>query len=238
MASVLTLEQLSAGYGTLRVLSEVDLTIEEGERVGLVGLNGHGKSTLLRAVVGLVGWRRGEISYRGRSIAALPTHELVARGLVLIPQGDALFPGLTVSENLDSGAYPAGAWRQRRVRRERVLEIFPSLQPRLKQIAGTLSGGERRMLSVGRGLMRDGDLYLIDEPSLGLAPGIGRRLLNVLTSLDLPGRTLILAEQNRGLVEGRLDRVIGIHGGRLELEAHASVSSRPQGPEPTPEAES
>lgn len=215
MASILALSRLSAGYGTLRILSGIDLEIEEGERVGLVGLNGHGKSTLLRALVGLVDWRTGEIAYKGRSIVGYPTYRLARQGLILIPQGDALFPGLTVRENLDAGAFSSGSWRARGRRRERVLEIFPALRPRLKQVAGTLSGGERRMLSVGRGLMSEAEMYLVDEPSLGLAPGIGRSLLEVLTTLDLRGRTLVLAEQNRTLIEGRLDRVIGIHGGKI-----------------------
>jgi branched-chain amino acid transport system ATP-binding protein len=215
MPPVLELKNVSAGFGALRILSGIDLEIGDGERVGLVGLNGHGKSTCLRTIVGLVGWRSGEILYKGQSIRRAPTHEISRAGVVLIPQGDALFPGLTVGENLDAGAMRAKGWRARVGRRERVLEIFPALRPRLGQIAGTLSGGERRMLSIGRGLMGEADVYLIDEPSLGLAPGIGQKLLETLTGLDLHGRTLVLAEQNRTLVEGRLDRVICIHGGEL-----------------------
>jgi branched-chain amino acid transport system ATP-binding protein len=218
VTSVLALRRVSAGYGPLRVLSEIDLNVDEGERVGFVGLNGHGKSTLLRSIVGLVDWRSGEIAYRGRSILKWPTHRLARAGITLIPQGDALFPGLTLEENLDAGAFASSSWRGRKARREYILEVFPALRPRLRQIAGTLSGGERRMLSVGRGLMSDADVYLIDEPSLGLAPAIGRSLLDILTGLDLGGRTLLLAEQNRALVEGRLDRVIRIHGGQIREE--------------------
>jgi branched-chain amino acid transport system ATP-binding protein len=215
MPTVLELRNVSAGFGALRILAGINLEISEGERLGLVGLNGHGKSTCLRTIVGLVGWRSGEILYKGRSVGRAATHEISRAGVVLIPQGDALFPGLTVRDNLDAGAMLAKAWRSRLTRRERVLEIFPALRPRLGQIAGTLSGGERRMLSIGRGLMGDAEVYLIDEPSLGLAPAIGQNLLQVLTGLDLHGRTLVLAEQNRTLVEGRLDRVVCIHGGEL-----------------------
>src|SRR5438445_1692858 len=174
MSAALDVRRLSAGYGPVRVLHDVDLQVAVGERIGLVGLNGHGKTTLLRAIVGLGPWRRGEIELHGRSIVRLPTHRLARSGLVLIPQGDALFPGMTVRENLDLGAFPRASWRDRRTRRARVLQLFPGLAERLGQLAGTLSGGERRMLSLGRGLMADGDVYLIDEPSLGLGPGIAQ----------------------------------------------------------------
>src|SRR5712691_6384906 len=147
----------------MQVLHDVDLAVELGERVGLLGLNGHGKTTLLRAIVGLVGWRRGEIELHGRPVMKSPTHSLARAGVVMIPQGDALFPGLTVRENLDAGAFPAKAWKARRQRRRLVLDLFPRLGPRLNQPVGTLSGGERRMVSIGRGLMTDADVYLIDE---------------------------------------------------------------------------
>ena len=171
MTTVLEVRGLSAGYGPLRVLHDIDLAVAQGERVGLVGLNGHGKTTLMRSVMGLVDWRRGQIELDGKSIMRTPAHRLARAGVVLIPQGDALFPGLSVRDNLDSGAFAAG-WRQRKRRRERVLRLFPRLAERLDQAAGTLSGGERRMCSLGRGLMSDARVFLIDEPSLGLAPGI------------------------------------------------------------------
>jgi len=214
MTPVLELRKLSAGYGPLRVLHEIDLAIVAGERVGLVGLNGHGKTTLLRSIVGLVDWRRGEIELNGKSIVRTPTHKLARAGVVLMPQGDALFPGLSVRDNLDSGAFAAG-WRERRKRRDRVLELFPRLADRLGQSAGTLSGGERRMCSLGRGLMTDAHVYLVDEPSLGLAPGIAAALYSTLRELDLEGGTLVLAEQNRTLLEGWIGRIARIHGGRI-----------------------
>lgn len=213
--AALELRGVSAGYGPMEVVHDVSLAIAPGERVGLLGLNGHGKTTLLRAVVGLVGWRRGEIELRGRPIAGLATHAAARSGIVLIPQGDALFPGLSVRDNLDSGAYRSPAWSRRHQRRARVLEIFPALRSRLEQPAGTLSGGERRMVSIGRGLMAEGAVYLIDEPSVGLAPGLALSVINTLFELDLQGGGLLLAEQNRALIEGRIDRIAHLHGGRI-----------------------
>ncbi|MCL4289400.1 MAG: ATP-binding cassette domain-containing protein [Thermoleophilia bacterium] len=214
MTTVLEVRGLSAGYGPLRVLHEIDLAVGEGERVGLVGLNGHGKTTLLRSIMGLVDWRQGEVELDGASILKTPTHRLARAGVVMIPQGDALFPGLSVQDNLDSGAFATG-WRERKKRRDRVLELFPRLAERLDQAAGTLSGGERRMCSVGRGLMSNARIYLIDEPSLGLAPGVAAGLYATLRELDLEGGSLVLAEQNQTLLEGWIGRVARIHGGRI-----------------------
>lgn len=230
MTAALEIHDLSAGYGPLQVVHNVDLSVAAGERVGLIGLNGHGKTTLMRSAVGLVDWRRGDVRLKGRSVLGHPPHEVARRGVVLIPQGDSLFPGLSVRDNLDSGAYTTGSWRARSRRRARVLEIFPQLADRLDQAAGTLSGGERRMVAIGRGLMSDGHIYLVDEPSLGLAPGLAASMIEALLSLDLDGGALLLAEQNHALFEHRVDRVVRLHGGRLvplsadvhEFGAHAS----------------
>jgi branched-chain amino acid transport system ATP-binding protein len=215
MTAALVLRGLSAGYGPVRVLHDVNLEVGLGQRVGLLGLNGHGKTTLLRAIVGLVGWRAGEIEVHGRPVIKSRTHSLARSGVVMIPQGDALFPGLTVRDNLDAGAFPARAWRRRRARRDFVLDLFPRLGERLKQPVGTLSGGERRMVSIGRGLMNEADLYLIDEPSLGLAPGIVSALMDSLFSVPVERGALILAEQNRTLIDGRVDTIVHVHGGRI-----------------------
>jgi branched-chain amino acid transport system ATP-binding protein len=215
MTAALRLRGLSAGYGPVRVLHDVELEVGVGQRVGLLGLNGHGKTTLLRAIVGLVGWREGEIEVHGRAVTKSRPYSLARAGVVLIPQGDALFPGLTVRENLDAGAFPPKAWRERRARREFVLDLFPRLAPRLKQPVGTLSGGERRMVSIGRGLMNEADLYLIDEPSLGLAPGIVTSLMDSLFSVPVERGAMVIAEQNRTLIEGRVDRLVHIHGGQV-----------------------
>jgi branched-chain amino acid transport system ATP-binding protein len=227
MSSVLEVRELSAGYGPLRVLHEIDLAVAAGERIGLVGLNGHGKTTFLRSIMGLVDWRRGEIELDGKSIMRTPAHKLSRAGVVLMPQGDALFPGLSVRDNLDSGAFSSG-WRERKQRRERVLRLFPRLAERLGQSAGTLSGGERRMCSLGRGLMSDARLYLIDEPSLGLAPGVAAGLFATLRELEAGGGAIVLAEQNRTLLEGWIDRIVHIHGGQVVgIEAGGAPSGGP-----------
>jgi len=215
MTAALAVRGLSAGYGPVRVLHDIDLEVEPGRRVGLLGLNGHGKTTLLRAIVGLVGWRLGEIEVHGRSVTKNRTFSLARSGVVMIPQGDALFPGLSVRENLDAGAYPPKAWRARRARRELVLDLFPRLAPRLKQPVGTLSGGERRMVSIGRGLMNEADVYLIDEPSLGLAPGIVSALMDALFSVSVEHGAMVIAEQNRTLIEAWVDTLVYIHGGQV-----------------------
>lgn len=215
MTPALEVRGLSAGYGPMQVVHDVSLTVGRGERVGLLGLNGHGKTTLLRAIVNLVGWRVGQVELHGRTLMGLATHAAASRGVVLIPQGDALFPGLTVRDNLDSGAYGSRSWHRRGQRRDRVLDIFPQLASRLDQPAGTLSGGERRMVSIGRGLMAEGDLYLVDEPSVGLAPILAVSMIQTLFSLELDGGGMLLAEQNRALIDGQIDRVLHLHGGRL-----------------------
>ncbi|MDP9258363.1 MAG: ATP-binding cassette domain-containing protein [Actinomycetota bacterium] len=215
MSTALSVRGLSAGYGPLQVLDGIDLDVAEQERVGLVGLNGHGKSTLMRAIVGLVDWRTGAIESGGLDLMKTPTYRLARDGIVLIPQGDSLFPGLSVRDNLDAGAYAPANWRRRAESRERVVEIFPRLGERMKQIVGTLSGGERRMCSIARGLMAEAHIYLVDEPSLGLAPGIAETIVRTLCDLDLGGGALVLAEQNRTLVEGRIDRIVRIHAGKV-----------------------
>jgi len=225
MTAALAMRGLSAGYGPVRVLHDVNLEVGLGQRVGLLGLNGHGKTTLLRAIVGLVGWRQGEIEVHGRPVMKSRTHDLVRSGVVMIPQGDALFPGLSVRDNLDAGAFPPKAWRRRRARREFVIDLFPRLGDRLKQPVGTLSGGERRMVSIGRGLMNEADLYLIDEPSLGLAPGIVSGLMDSLFSVPVERGALVVAEQNRSLIEGRVDTIVHVHGGQI---VKVEASGRPE----------
>src|SRR5260370_8190805 len=192
MTDILHIDELSAGYGPLAVLHSVSLNVRAGERVGIIGLNGHGKSTLLRAIAGPTAWQSGSIKLNGVEIGGTRsqgpgryTHKIVRMGLALMPQGDALFHGLSVADHLDSGAYTKRAWRERKQRREHVLAIFPPLQKLLKQPVGKLSGGERRMVSLGRGLMDDARLLLIDKPSLGLAPNISKCLFDDLMPIDI-----------------------------------------------------
>ncbi|WP_448045051.1 ABC transporter ATP-binding protein [Bradyrhizobium liaoningense] len=228
---VLNVKGLSAGYGPVRVIHDLDLVVQCGERIGIVGLNGHGKSTLFYAIAGLTGWQRGSIRLNGKEVGRTRsqgpgryTHEIVRAGLALIPQGDEIFHGLTVEEHLDSGAYTAVAWRDRAARKRRILEIFPPLRKLMEVPVGRLSGGERRMVSIGRGLMTDASLFLVDEPSLGLAPKIGKSVINALMDVKLGDAAMIIAEQNVALLEGRVDRVIGMHVGKLKGEASAALA--------------
>ena len=223
MTDILRIVGLSAGYGPLGVLHGINLTVRAGERIGIIGLNGHGKSTLLRAIAGLTGWQSGSIKLNGVEIGGTRsqgsgryTHQIVRMGLALMPQGDALFHGLSVADHLDSGAYTSRAWRERKQRREHVLGIFPPLQKLLGQPVGKLSGGERRMVSLARGLMDDAKLLLIDEPSLGLAPKISKGLVEALMRIDIKDGAMVIAEQNLSLLEGKVTRLIGLHAGKLK----------------------
>ena len=221
MPDVLEIAKLSAGYGPLRVLHEIDLTVRAGERVGLVGLNGHGKTTLIRALTHMAGWQQGSIKLNGTEIggarslgAGRRTPGLVRMGIGVAPQGDAIFPGLSVRKHLECGAFSKLAWRERRQRIDRVFDIFPPLRPLEHALVGKLSGGERRMVSIGRMLMTEASLYLVDEPSLGLAPKISHRVMEALWDLPVTG-AMIIAEQNVTLLTGRADRMIGMHAGRM-----------------------
>ncbi len=231
MREILNVTGLSAGYGPLRVIHDLDLAVNAGERVGLVGLNGHGKTTLFYAIAGLTGWQRGSIMFNGRQIGRTRsqgpgryTHLIVRQGLAIMPQGDEIFHGLTVEEHLDSGAFTREAWRTRARRKEEVLDLFAPLRPLLRTPVARLSGGERRMVSIGRGLMADARLYLADEPSLGLAPKIGMAVMEALLKIDLEASAMVIAEQNVALLEGRVDRVIGMHAGKLTGEASSALA--------------
>lgn len=227
---ILNVRGLSAGYGPMRVIHDLDLVVESGARIGIVGLNGHGKSTLFYGIAGLTGWQRGSIKLNGIEVGRTRsqgpgryTHEIVRAGLALIPQGDEIFHGLTVEEHLDTGAFTTRAWRERAQRKQRILGIFPPLEKLLKIPVGRLSGGERRMVAIGRGLMADASLYLVDEPSLGLAPKIGKSVIEALMSVELGDLAMVIAEQNVALLKGRVDRILGMHAGQLKGEASAAA---------------
>ena len=228
---VLNIEGLSAGYGPMRVIHDLDLVVGAGEKIGLVGLNGHGKSTLFLAIAGLTHWQRGSIRLNDRQIGrnrsqgpGRYTHQIVHQGLSLIPQGDEIFQGLSVKDHLDSGAYTKSAWHKRAHRRKEILEIFPALAKLMDIPVGRLSGGERRMVAIGRGLMVEAALYLVDEPTLGLAPKLGKGVLEALLDVQLGKSAMVIAEQNVALLDGRVDRIIGMHVGKLKGEAAASLA--------------
>ena len=192
----LTVEGLRAGYGAVEALHGIRFHVEPGEIVALLGANGAGKSTVLRAISGLVKPTAGEIRLDGESLAGVPPHEIVGRGLVQVPEGRRLFGTLTVRENLDLGAFTrrdaAGIEESRRL----VHRLFPILAARERQLAGTLSGGEQQMLAIGRALLAGPRILLLDEPSLGLSPILVRSILATLGEINAAGVTVLLVEQN------------------------------------------
>ncbi len=196
MAALLRIEGISVGYDRADVLREVSLAVEAGSITCILGSNGSGKSTLIRAVLGLTAPRRGRIVFDGADIAGLPTHAIVARGVACIPEGRRVFPKLTVAENLRLGAYRETREATIRSRMDKVFAIFPRLAERAGQLAGTMSGGEQAMISIGRGLMPEPRLLLVDEPSLGLSPILVKENFAVIRRANEMGITLLLVEQN------------------------------------------
>jgi branched-chain amino acid transport system ATP-binding protein len=193
---LLELKGVSSGYGQVQALHDVDLAVEEGEIVAVLGANGAGKSTLLRTISGLIAPWSGSIVFDGRDIAHLPAHDIVGQGIAMVPEGGRLFPFLTVLENLELGAYSGAARRQLGATLEEVLELFPILAERRKQLAGSLSGGERQMCAIARGVMSRPRLLMLDEPSLGLAPVMVERVFALIHSLASRQITILLVEQN------------------------------------------
>jgi branched-chain amino acid transport system ATP-binding protein len=212
---VLDVRSLRASYGQTRVLDGVDLVVGDGEFVVVIGPNGHGKTTLLRTISGLLPASAGEVWFDGERIDGSRAESIASSGLVHIPQGDLPFGDMTVEENLSLGAFPRSGWSRRSERLERVYGIFPALAERRTQRARTLSGGERRMLALGRGLMRDAKLLMIDEPSLGLAPVIVNEVYRHIETIVASGVSLLLVEENFSHVQAFDARVLLLESGRI-----------------------
>ena len=196
---MLTIDSLSAAYGSIRVLKEVSLKVPAGKVVSIIGANGAGKSTLLKCISGLMKSSTGRILYKERNIAGMPANRIVGLGILQVPEGRQIFAHLTVLDNIKLGAYHYFKRSNRleiKERMARVYEMFPILEKRSKQIAGTLSGGEQQMLAIGRALMGRPELLLLDEPSMGIAPLIVREIFNVVKQLNESGTTVLLVEQN------------------------------------------
>ena len=194
-AGLLDIRGICAGYGRTEVLRNVDLAIAPGEIIALLGSNGAGKTTLNRTISGLLRPRAGSILFEGRSIDRAKPSEIVELGLIHVPEGRKIFPNMTVLENLDLGSYRRAS-RRRTQNRERVFSIFPRLAERRGQSAGTLSGGEQQMLAIGRGLMAEPRLLILDEPSLGLSPRLVEDLFALISRIHADGLTILLVEQN------------------------------------------
>jgi branched-chain amino acid transport system ATP-binding protein len=195
MSELLAISGLTAGYGATEILRGIDLAVDEGEIVAVLGANGAGKSTLNRAISGVTRAWRGAIRFAGRQIERARPSAIVSQGLIHVPEGRRIFPNMTVGENLDLGCYRR-ARSHRTQNRERVFAIFPRLAERQAQYAGTLSGGEQQMLAIGRGLMAEPKLLILDEPSLGLSPLLVEELFALIKRINAQGIALLLVEQN------------------------------------------
>jgi branched-chain amino acid transport system ATP-binding protein len=196
MAGRLEIEGVYTAYDKADVLQGVSLTVESGSITCLLGSNGSGKTTLIRSILGLTPPRAGRIAFNGSEITRLPTHKVVAAGIACIPEGRKVFPKLTVDENLRVGAYQEASETVTRTRITEIYDIFPRLSERRTQLAGTMSGGEQAMISIGRGLMRAPKLLLVDEPSLGLSPILVKDNFNIIREINARGITVFLVEQN------------------------------------------
>jgi branched-chain amino acid transport system ATP-binding protein len=215
---LLVVRDLHAGYGQTRVLKGVNLSVRAGELLVLIGPNGHGKTTLLRTISGLIRPSAGEITFDGRRIDGEHPERIATSGLVHIPQGDLPFADMTVEENLVLGAFERDAWRSKSKSLERVYGILPLLAERRSNRARTLSGGERRMLALGRGLMRQARLLMVDEPSLGLAPVIVNEVYRHIEQIVASGMTLLLVEENFSHVQTFDANVLLLESGRVIRE--------------------
>jgi branched-chain amino acid transport system ATP-binding protein len=221
--SLLKLSNLHISYGGIKAVKGISLNVDQGELVTLIGANGAGKTTVLKAIVGLLKPASGDIEYDGKSIAALPIHAIAQRGLALVPEGRGVFPGLTIDENLQMGAYT----RNDRAAIAEDIDVaysrFPRLKERAKQTAGTLSGGEQQMLAISRALMSRPKLLLLDEPSMGLAPIMVQKIFSVVREVAATGVTILLIEQNAKLALQVSHRAYVMDGGLVTLEGESKT---------------
>ena len=212
---LLELEDVAVSYGRIEALHGISIGIDEGEVVALIGANGAGKTTTMRAISGLRQLSRGSILFNGEDISRLRADLRVRRGLCQSPEGRGIFPGMTVGENLDMGAYTRRDKEGILADLERVFGLFPRMSERRRQVAGTLSGGEQQMLAIGRALMSRPKLLLLDEPSMGLAPMLIQQIFDIITEISKQGTTILVVEQNAQQALTRADRAYVLETGRI-----------------------
>jgi branched-chain amino acid transport system ATP-binding protein len=216
MGTVLTVKNINVYYGAIHAIKGISFDVNRGEIVTLIGANGAGKSTTLHTISGLMRSKTGDIEFLGSSISRTPAHKIVYKGISHVPEGRRIFQGMTVEENLQMGAFVT---KKDRIAHnlEYVYEQFPRLKERTSQIAGTLSGGEQQMLAMGRALMSDPELLMLDEPSMGLAPILVDQIFEIIQNLNKAGTTILLVEQNAQMALSVADRAYVIETGRITL---------------------
>ncbi|WP_027883398.1 ABC transporter ATP-binding protein [Meiothermus rufus] len=226
---LLEVKDIHTYYGHIHALKGISLTVEEGEIVTLIGANGAGKSTTLRTISGMNKPRKGEVIYQGRPIHKIPADKIVALGIGHVPEGRRIFPRMTVEENLEMGGFLINDARVMQERKEQVFTLFPRLAERRKQKGGTLSGGEQQMLAIGRALMQDPKLLLMDEPSMGLAPVLVDFIFEIIQKLNQQGKTILLVEQNARLALQIAHRGYVLQTGHLAMSGPAKeLAARPE----------
>ncbi len=219
---MLDVKEINVSYGNIRALRDVSFAVESGEIVTIIGANGAGKSTILKTLVGLLRSKTGDILFEGQNIAILSTAAIVAQGIALVPEGRRIFPRLSTADNLMLGAY---GHKKSEIAKDlsRVFEIFPRLAERKSQLAGTLSGGEQQMLTIGRALMSRPRLLLLDEPSMGLAPLLVHQIFETIADINSQGSTLLLVEQNASMALAIADRGYVLETGAIVLTGNAEA---------------
>jgi len=218
---MLVLEDINVYYGAIHALKGISFQVNKGEIVTLIGSNGAGKSTTLKTVSGLIRPRNGKIAFKGENLAVVPPQTIVAKGISQVPEGRRVFANMTVTENLELGAYLEKNKGNVKKSMEHVFEVFPRLKERRNQVAGTLSGGEQQMLAMGRALMSKPELMLLDEPSMGLAPILVKQIFEIIKDINAGGTTILLVEQNAHMALSIAHRAYVLETGKIVLSGSA-----------------
>ncbi len=220
--TVLKISGLKVAYGGIQAVKGIDLEIRDGELVTLIGANGAGKTTTMKAITGLQGWAGGDVEYMGKSIKGVPSYALLKQGLAMVPEGRGVFARMTITENLQMGAYTRNDESGIRADVERMFGIFPRLKERANQLAGTMSGGEQQMLAMARALMSQPKVLLLDEPSMGLSPIMVEKIFEVVRDISAQGVTVLLVEQNARLALQAAHRGYVMESGLITMSGEAS----------------
>ncbi|MDK3024443.1 ABC transporter ATP-binding protein [Cupriavidus taiwanensis] len=220
--TVLKISGLKVAYGGIQAVKGIDLEIQDGELVTLIGANGAGKTTTMKAITGLQGWAGGDVEYMGKSIKGVPSYALLKQGLAMVPEGRGVFARMTITENLQMGAYTRNDDAGIKADVERMFGIFPRLKERANQLAGTMSGGEQQMLAMARALMSQPRVLLLDEPSMGLSPIMVEKIFEVVRDISAQGVTVLLVEQNARLALQAAHRGYVMESGLITMSGEAS----------------